>query len=465
MTSLAQMPFQFTYSTVPGSCIRSGLVKTATSEVPTPALIVPMTKGVIPHVTYDIQLKLPESKMLGLLYTDLCDLDYDRIMRSQNKTAREFLFPEIIAQQPNSLFLRIRDPSTTNIVGPANGKQTAVQGGTGKVRIDSTSFLSTIFRTQPCIASLPCDEPIVEEPVNDPEAEKKALKRIRKSVMQTIGYGDQIIEMIKNPKLPELLNGALTPSDRLPALFSVLEGGWSIDSREHAVKHVNRLCDLSDAIKGTVVSGLDQVKPENISAVLAPTKVLKSDLVRVVSVLGTPDSIVTCILNGMDLFDTSYPIQLAECGYGLVFPLLTDALYAALQVGVPSYPIPFVINFSLPQFQLQNTPFVTTAKQLFEESAELLQDCTCPACTAPTGASTAYIHHLINTHEMNAVVLSSIHNLHHYQAFFTHLRAKIAENKPDLPTILLAYSQLLQKARTSQEIVMNKLGKEYKNFE
>eukprot|EP00271_Cylindrocystis_brebissonii_P020228 TRINITY_DN661_c0_g7_i1.p1 TRINITY_DN661_c0_g7~~TRINITY_DN661_c0_g7_i1.p1 ORF type:complete len:132 (-),score=4.27 TRINITY_DN661_c0_g7_i1:597-992(-) len=52
----------------------------------------------------------------------------------------------------------------------------------------------------------------------------------------------------------------------------------------------------------------------------------------------------------------------------------------------------------------------------------LVPGCSCYACRCH---SRAYIHHLLNTHEMLAEVLLCIHNNHHYLQFFQAIREAI----------------------------------------
>ncbi|KAI5730575.1 hypothetical protein M8J76_015295 [Diaphorina citri] len=58
----------------------------------------------------------------------------------------------------------------------------------------------------------------------------------------------------------------------------------------------------------------------------------------------------------------------------------------------------------------------------------ILADCECLTCQHHTRA---YIHHLLNTKEMLAPVLLSIHNLHHYFKFFETIRESIKTNDPN----------------------------------
>ena len=53
-----------------------------------------------------------------------------------------------------------------------------------------------------------------------------------------------------------------------------------------------------------------------------------------------------------------------------------------------------------------------------------LKDCACPCCQRHTRA---YVCHLLATGELLGSVLLAAHNLHHWFAFFDHLRRSIRE--------------------------------------
>jgi len=112
------------------------------------------------------------------------------------------------------------------------------------------------------------------------------------------------------------------------------------------------------------------------------------------------------MLLGVDLFVTNYPSLLTEHGLALVVPL--DAPFAA----APAEALvdPEKLNLRDPVYVLDKRP--------------LLQGCQCDACA---NHSRAYVHHLLNTEEMLGDVLLSIHNTHHWLAFFSAARRMIAE--------------------------------------
>jgi queuine tRNA-ribosyltransferase subunit QTRTD1 len=85
-----------------------------------------------------------------------------------------------------------------------------------------------------------------------------------------------------------------------------------------------------------------------------------------------------CVERGVDVFDGTYPFKLAEFGFASVFPLDSNGQAKS----------PLKINLRDLAFARDATPIMT--------------NCKCLACRSHTRA---YIHHLLNAHEMLAEVL------------------------------------------------------------
>lgn len=61
-----------------------------------------------------------------------------------------------------------------------------------------------------------------------------------------------------------------------------------------------------------------------------------------------------------------------------------------------------------------------------EDSGPIVTGCECYTCA---NHSRAYIHHLLNTHEMTAQVLLQLHNMWHYLSFFAQIREAVQEGR------------------------------------
>ncbi len=82
-----------------------------------------------------------------------------------------------------------------------------------------------------------------------------------------------------------------------------------------------------------------------------------------------------CVERGVDVFDGTYPFKLAEFGYASMYSLEGQK--------------------SQMKINLRDLSFA-------RDTTAIMEGCTCPACKSYTRA---YIHHLLNAHEMLAEVL------------------------------------------------------------
>ena len=107
--------------------------------------------------------------------------------------------------------------------------------------------------------------------------------------------------------------------------------------------------------------------------------------------IANPDVLDKCLSLGIDTYDSSYPTKIARHG-----SLLTKN---------------GIIHIHKKIYQDQETPIDPT--------------CSCPTCTK---YSTAYLHHLFKSKELNALSMASIHNLYFMICEMREKRKKILHN-------------------------------------
>eukprot|EP00897_Mesotaenium_endlicherianum_P001342 jgi/Mesen1/1235/ME000129S00329 len=130
---------------------------------------------------------------------------------------------------------------------------------------------------------------------------------------------------------------------------------------------------------------------------------------------------------GIDLFESLYPHHLTIGGLALTFPLNSRAAESAAGRGASSRGTLHggqVAGCGAADVGASSMTINMRALSYRESKAPLLEGCQCYACRCH---SRAYIHHLLNTHEMLAEVLLNIHNTHHYLQFFKEIRGAIAQ--------------------------------------
>jgi tRNA-guanine family transglycosylase len=106
--------------------------------------------------------------------------------------------------------------------------------------------------------------------------------------------------------------------------------------------------------------------------------------------IGHPDDIERVIRAGVDTFDCTVPTQYAR--HGTAF---TSG--GRLHIGSPDY---------------------------LRERGPLDPACSCPTCT---GHSLGYVCHLLRAHEVAALTLLTVHNLHYFNGLVTAARKKVEQ--------------------------------------
>lgn len=202
-------------------------------------------------------------------------------------------------------------------------------------------------------------------------------------------------------------------------LLASLVGGMLLEPRTRCAKASITMTTVS----GFVIEGFHNygVRAECFWNEKKPLGVLRDtisclpeDKVRVMLGALHPVAILTLSEEGVDLFDTSYTYQVTERGGALSFPLSLQSPKAKADV--------------MFEIDLKNSKYA-------DQFIPLLEGCTCHTCSNFTRG---YIHHLLNTKELLAGVLLSIHNIHHYLRFFEQLRRCLDEDSS------AAYKQLLE---------------------
>ncbi|XP_072945438.1 queuine tRNA-ribosyltransferase accessory subunit 2 [Epargyreus clarus] len=175
---------------------------------------------------------------------------------------------------------------------------------------------------------------------------------------------------------------------------------------EKLIVHKESLCGVT--LQG-ITDGSDDsfsVPYETLDAIFKKIgESIPNNLLRIIEGCWSPPVILAAIERGWDLFDGSFPLKLTNAGLAL--------------------------RLNLDINKTDETPFFLNLKDVKykEDFTPILASCECLACRKHTRA---YIRHLLNTREMLAGVLLSIHNLHHFDQFFHHARRHIAEKTFDV---------------------------------
>ncbi|XP_023954027.2 queuine tRNA-ribosyltransferase accessory subunit 2 [Bicyclus anynana] len=220
-------------------------------------------------------------------------------------------------------------------------------------------------------------------------------KRLSKSVERSYTMLKTCVDRCKTSK--ELQNSSLV---------GVVVGSGSEkkldDSISNTLKHVDSLTGI--ALQG-IVDGTEEtmdIDSEILNKLLDKVgKAFPKDLVRIFEGHWNPSVVLSAVEQGWDLFDGSYPVKLTNMGVALK------------------------LNFDITKDNDTMYLLDMIDERYKEDFTPILGGCECLACRKHTRA---YIRHLLNTREMLASVLLSIHNLHHFDQMFCHARQHIASN-------------------------------------
>jgi len=184
------------------------------------------------------------------------------------------------------------------------------------------------------------------------------------------------------------------------ALFGIVQGSFYPALRERAAREMTELDFDGYALGGVSVGEASEIGRRAV-AEFAPS--LPADRPRYLMGVGTPDDMLHAVRSGIDLFDCVLPARHAR--HGVAFTRGGD-------------------------LKLKNSRFRSDGRPL-EES------CGCAACT---GASRAFIHHLIRSGHHTGMVLLTVHNIRFYLDFMEDVRqalasASLVDSVADLPRL------------------------------
>ncbi len=173
------------------------------------------------------------------------------------------------------------------------------------------------------------------------------------------------------------------------ALFGIVQGGVFPDLREQSARHLGQLNFAGYGIGGLSVG---ETKPETYQMLEVVDRILPEDKPRYLMGVGAPEDLVAGVERGMDVFDCVLPTRLARH-------------HAAMTRAGR-------LNLLASKFAHDARPIDTA--------------CNCYACTH---FSRAYLRHLIQSREILAATLLSIHNLTMLIGLMREIRGVIMEGR------------------------------------
>jgi len=179
-------------------------------------------------------------------------------------------------------------------------------------------------------------------------------------------------------------------------IFGVIEGNKYLNLRIQSAQEVSKR-PVAGFILGSFDVGESLEERQTIIKVILEN--LPPEKPRAIIGPGSPEEVLNLVEQGVDLFCNIYPHLMTEQCYALIFPYEQQAEAT-----------PYKLN-------MRDSSFLV-------DPSALLKTCPCFTCANHTRA---YIHHLVNVHEILGEVLLEIHNIHHYLEFFRVIREQIKQ--------------------------------------
>ena len=229
-------------------------------------------------------------------------------------------------------------------------------------------------------------------------------KRIRKSVDRTLNF------------LDTLLSSSSTSSSSLNyQIAGVIEGGIDIDERRRSLgETATRFAEHPNRMFGYIVDSMfigesreerNQVLETAVSGMNEYAHM--QDQPRIMFQCRSLQDILDAVERGIDIFDSGFPVNLTEMGQALVLNPDDD--------GCDDQTVS-----AFKQINLWDDSFT-------RDWQPLMRGCKCFACDGKH--TRAYIHHLLQTHEMLAPILLMSHNMHQYLELFARIRRTLKPQK------------------------------------
>ncbi len=175
-------------------------------------------------------------------------------------------------------------------------------------------------------------------------------------------------------------------------LFGICQGGFFKKTRKESCRFIDNLESNSNRFDGIAIGGLRIGEPIEVTLEMIKTSTaeLSREKPKYLMGVGNPADIIRAVENGVDIFDSIYPVENARHG-----------------------------NI----FTSEGKIDIEKSKYRFDFSP-LDKNCDCYVCQNYTKA---YIHHLFKTDEPLAKMLAVYHNQYFMQRFMERIREAIRE--------------------------------------
>ncbi|XP_072017955.1 queuine tRNA-ribosyltransferase accessory subunit 2-like isoform X2 [Amphiura filiformis] len=415
----------------------------------TPTCLLYSKCGSVPNLSSDVASNIQRTPSMMQVTTPSVIPSQD-VLEELGKGLASF-----IGQPDVPIYLSVQDPLSPCPTGYNEKNVVSIWSTGGRVKLSPESYMSLV---EAC-------KPVIFEALSDGDTPQgSSTKRIRKSVDRTVDYLDTCIELWQSS---EKLKTA--------ALLGVVQGGDMSSQRKWCAKEIAKR-----PVSGFMLDGFHEGAMETTARWSLLKEVvgeLPDTKLRMLPRAGRPDDVLKAVERGVDVFDSSFPLEVTNRGCALVFKFEQSRTVPEEQEeSVDSNKLPHSSNKDQKPAQPITQPETDEVKdtssqaecknievkgdssigktgsqsecknveakgdssnndmtvyevnlkesRFFDDFRPVLPSCSCYCCQNHTRA---YINHLLNTKELLAHVLLTIHNLHHYFRFFEAIRESIAK--------------------------------------
>ncbi|OAD08907.1 hypothetical protein MUCCIDRAFT_76222 [Mucor lusitanicus CBS 277.49] len=356
--------------------------------IQTPGCMTYTLRGSVPHLIKD---------NLSLLPIELVQISLEQFLEQREPSSLKYPhgIHKYINLEEALIYCDVRDPLRLSPISFNTDKYLSVEthGGVRQVTPDNWAEAMSVYRPD-VVASM-------ADTITDLDAK---TKRIKKSVDRSLRWLDENLKKSKELEIP---------------VFAPVMGHTDVEERARSAKETAER-DVQESA-GFVVNVLGLEKDQLSKHIKASTDNLPKDKPRIAYGLASPESILLGVANGVDLFDGTYAYKVTEKGRAISFKFGEE-----LKDTAGSTEQPKTINLWDSQLAHTFEPLDTT--------------CGCEACSRPH--TKAYIHHLLNAHEMLAPLLLMSHNVYQLEKFMASIRKSIEDQRfeQDMDAFMKYYS-------------------------
>jgi queuine tRNA-ribosyltransferase subunit QTRTD1 len=347
--------------------------------IETPAAMLYVRSGVVPDVTYDL---IPDN------VTRLLEIPLGSLVESMKNLENMGSYANF-ARLTYPIYCPFHDSLVELRPGGSGNLFSSVWTKAGRQQLNIDRFKKLIQLVQPTIY-----EPMFD---GDTPVDKTTDKRLAKDRERSRRFLESSLE-----------EQTISSNIIIPVV-----GGQDKRQRQLYLNDILRLIpNHQKNIFGISFEGFHSYGPptENIDIdTLKPlieetqTKLNEyKNLLFTMPLLWRPDNVIRGIDLGLDLFSGAFVAHISDR-----FIILT-----------------FRYNDKMSS-KITATEYDINSKEYANGKQSLLSDCNCYACKHYTQA---YVYHLIQTKELLGRTLITIHNLHHYHAFFQQIRESLKTN-------------------------------------